>query len=141
MKSLDSDISKRILIIEDEPSITIICDRILTSRGFQVDIAANGKMAQSMVDKKRYSLCLIDIMIPEMNGIEFFRWLGDRHPEMSNRVIFTTGKMLCEETILFIEQSGTPLLPKPFTPNDLQSIVSNTINHNIKNNKIDTLIT
>ena len=127
MKSPDSISIKIILVVEDEPAITSVCQRVLTNEGFKVDIAVNGKVAQEMVEKKRYTLCLIDIRTPEMNGMELFQWLKDRHPETADRVIFTTGDIMGGETTGFIEQSGMPFLPKPFTPDDLQTIVSNTL--------------
>ncbi|HEY82645.1 MAG TPA: response regulator [Dehalococcoidia bacterium] len=52
---------KRILVVEDEPTISELCQRVLASKGFEVDIAANGKIAQDMVEKLDYKLLLIDI--------------------------------------------------------------------------------
>jgi DNA-binding NtrC family response regulator len=95
-----------------------------------VDIAAKGRVAQEMVDKKRYTLCLIDVRIPEMSGKELFQWLGDRHSEIANRVIFTTGDILVGETTQFTEQSSMPFLPKPSTPEELRTVVSNTLKGN-----------
>jgi len=46
-------------------------------------------------------------------------YTGHRHPEMANRVIFTTGDVICGEITQFIEQIGAPFLPKPFTPDEL----------------------
>ena len=129
MKSPDSSV-KTILVVEDEPAITSVCQKVLTNEGFKVDIAVNGHVAQEMIEKKRYALCLIDIRTPEMNGMELFHWLKDKHPETANRVIFTTGDVMGGEITGFIEQSGMPFLPKPFTPNELQTIVSYTLKHN-----------
>ncbi|MFC1925963.1 response regulator, partial [Chloroflexota bacterium] len=128
-ENLDIGSGKTILVIEDEPSILKLCSKTLTSVGFEVDIAANGRVAQGKVEEKSYALFLIDIRIPEMNGMEFFRWLGSSHPDMAGRVIFTTGDVMVGETVHFIEQSGMPFLPKPFTPDELQSIVIQTLIH------------
>jgi len=118
---------KRILVVEDEPAIGDVCRRVLSGEGFEVDVAVNGKVAQDMIREKRYDLCLIDIKMPEMDGKELYRWLQERHTQLASRVIFTSGSVLGEGTEAFIEQTGRPFLPKPFTPAQLKSIVSDTL--------------
>ena len=118
---------KRILVVEDEPAIGDVCRRVLSGEGFEVDVAVNGKVAQDMIREKRYDLCLIDIKMPEMDGKELYRWLQERHTQLASRVIFTSGSVLGEGTEAFIEQTARPFLPKPFTPAQLKSIVSDTL--------------
>ncbi|MFC2041105.1 response regulator [Chloroflexota bacterium] len=122
MKSPDSSV-KTILVVEDEPSITSVCHRVLTNEGYEVEVAINGKLAQNMIAEKQYSMCLIDMRTPEMNGGELYVWLLQEHPQMARRVIFTTGDVMGGETTRFIEQSGMPFLPKPFTPDELRAVV------------------
>lgn len=126
MNTLDRT-TKRILVVEDEPSIGIICQRVLTGEGFEVDCAANGRVAQDRVEKKQFDLCLIDMRTPKMNGIEFYQWLQKKDPQLAGRVIFTTGEMLGGDNQAFVEQSGKPFLPKPFTPNELRAVVQETL--------------
>jgi len=85
---------KRILIVEDEPAISQVCQRVLIDEGFDVDIAANGLLAQDMLSKNKYDLCLIDIRIPTMNGKELYQWLKEKRPKAAGRVIFTTGDVM-----------------------------------------------
>jgi DNA-binding response OmpR family regulator len=115
--------TKRILVVEDEPSIGKICQRVLTREGFTVDIAVNGIIAQDMIEERQYHLCLIDIMTPKMNGTELYQWLQKKYPQVAKQVIFTTGSVIDEKTITFIEQSSRPFLPKPFTPEELIAIM------------------
>jgi DNA-binding response OmpR family regulator len=115
--------AKKILVVEDEPAISGVCRRVLTSEGFKVDIAVNGKVAQDMIGKKEYDLCLIDIRTPKMNGKELYQWLKEKRPKLTNEVIFTTGDVMDGETQAFIEQSGKPFLPKPFTPDELKAVI------------------
>ncbi len=114
---------RSILVVEDEPSISEVCRRVLTSEEFEVDIAGNGKVAQDMVEKKQYDLCLIDIRIPGMNGKELYYWLKEKHPQQANKVIFTSGDVMGGDTQSFLEQAGRPFLPKPFTPSEIRTIV------------------
>ena len=114
---------KRILVVEDEPSISQVCLRTLVSEGFDVDIAVNGVVAQDMVAKKEYDLCLLDIRTPVMNGRELYHHLKEEHPELINKVIFTTGDIMNSKLELFLKEAGRPFLPKPFTPDELRAIV------------------
>ncbi len=118
---------KRILIVEDEPAICDLCQRVLTNEDFEVDIAVNGKVAQDMIEEQQYALCLIDIRLPVMTGIELYQWLEEKHPQLASRVIFTTGSVISGATTDFIKQTGRPFLPKPFTPDELKAVVRETL--------------
>jgi len=126
MKNLSAG-AKRILVVEDEPGISNVCRRVLTSEGFEVDIAVNGKVAQDMLQEKQYDLCLFDIKTPTMDGKELYQWLKEKHPQLASRVIFTTGDMMGGDTQSFLEQAARPFLPKPFTPAQLKAIMRDTL--------------
>ena len=114
---------KRILIVEDEPAICQVCLRTLTGEGFDVDVAANGAVAQDMLGKKEYDLCLVDIRTPIMNGRELYQHIKEEHPELANKVIFTTGDILDNKVELLLREANRPFLPKPFTPDELTAAV------------------
>ena len=118
---------KRILVVEDEPAICDLCKRGLSGEGFQVDIAVNGKVAQGMIADKQYDLFLVDIRTPALNGIELYQWLEEKLPQMASNVIFTSGSIMGGDTMTFVEQSGRPFLPKPFTPDELKAIIRKTL--------------
>ncbi len=119
--------AKRILVVEDEPAISDVCQRVLTGEGFEVDIAVNGKIAQDMLEEKQYDLCLFDIKTPTMNGKELYHWLQEKHPQLASRVIFTTGDVMGGDTQSFLEQAARSFLPKPFTPGELKTVVRETL--------------
>ncbi len=114
---------KRILVVEDEPAISDVCQRVVTGEGFEVEIAVNGQVAQDMIEKNQYDFCLIDIRTPVMNGKELYQWLKEKHPRLAGGVIFTTGDVMGGDTQSFLEQVARPFLPKPFTPDELTAIV------------------
>ncbi len=126
MKTTDTNV-KIILVVEDEPAICELCRRVLSSVYFEIDIAANGKVAQDMIVEKQYDLCLLDIRIPEMDGKELYQWMQEKHLQLASRVIFTSGSVIGKDTMAFIDQTGRPFLPKPFTPDELKTIVTETL--------------
>lgn len=117
---------KSVLVVEDEPAISQVCLRALAGEGFDVDMAINGEVARRMMAEKDYDLCLIDIRTPVMNGKQVYQTIMERHPGLASGVIFTTGDVMGSDTQAFLEQSGRPFLPKPFTPNELKKIVGET---------------
>ena len=125
MKTPESDV-KRILVVEDEPAICALCQRVLTGEGFEVNIAVNGKIAHDMIEEQKYQLFLFDIRMPVMTGKELYQWLEEKHPQLISRVVFTTGSVISGDTQLFMEQTGRPRLPKPFTPDELKTIITET---------------
>ncbi|NWF77018.1 MAG: response regulator [Chloroflexi bacterium] len=104
-----------------------MCQQVLNKEGFRVDIAVNGIVAQDMVEKRQYDICLIDIRTPQMNGAELYQWLQKKYPQLANRVIFTTGGVIDERIMPFIEHSGRLFLPKPFTPQELVAVAKEAL--------------
>ena len=125
---------KRILVVDDEPAVGQVFFRTLTREGFEVEIAINGKAAQDVLQEKEYDLIIIDIRTPVINGKQLYQFINESYPKLANRTIFTTGDVIGRKTKDFIEQRGRPFLPKPFTPDELKSIVRETLRQ-IKNDR------
>lgn len=120
-------LAQKILVVEDEPAIAELCRRSLTSEGLEVDIAPSGDVAQDMLEKEHYDLCLIDIRTPVMNGRQLYQCIKEKHAKLVERVMFTTGDTMAGDIQSFLEQTGRPFLPKPFTPNELRTVVRETL--------------
>jgi DNA-binding response OmpR family regulator len=115
--------NKIILVVEDEPAICQVCLRTLTAEGYEVDIAVNGAIAEKMLGGKDYDLCLIDLRTPIMNGKQLYQLILERHPRMADKVVFTTGDVLGDKLEALIGDAKRPYLPKPFTPDELRTVV------------------
>ena len=118
---------KRILIVDDEPAIRKLCQRVLTEEGFEVDTASNGEIALAMISKQEYELYLIDIKMPLMTGEELYVSLKKTYPRSAGRVVFITGSALGAATESFLQSSGRPILLKPFTTNELKTIITQAL--------------
>jgi DNA-binding NtrC family response regulator len=114
---------KKILIVEDEPLISNLCVRVLTSQRLEVNIAVDGQVAEEMLDRNRYDLCLIDIRTPRIGGKELFQYISKKHPNLEDGVIFTTGDVIGGEIQGFLKETGRLFLLKPFAPEELREIV------------------
>ena len=114
---------KIILVVEDEPGIAKAILRILSTEGFEVDIAVNGEIALAMWRRNNYDLCISDINMPRMNGIELFRQLANEYPDAIKKFIFMTGDPTNGRIKAFLEENGRPCLSKPFLPENLIAVV------------------
>jgi DNA-binding response OmpR family regulator len=114
---------KRILSIEDEPIINLITVRVLRAEGFEVDVADNGITAKGLAMNTCYHLYLCDIRTPAMNGMEFYQYLREIHPGREKRIIFTTGDTLSQEIKTFLSAKNNLFLAKPFTPEELRTVI------------------
>ena len=62
-----------------------------------------------------------------MDGKQLYQCIQEKHPKLIDRVVFTTGDVIGGDTQSFLEQSGRPFLPKPFAPDELKTIVRETL--------------
>lgn len=115
--------SKKILLVEDEPIICYICIRTLKEEGLKVDVAENGRVAQQNISETNYDLALVDIRTPLMNGKDLYEYIKNNKPGLEEKIIFTTGDTMGDDTSAFLAKAGRPYLAKPFTPAELKEIV------------------
>lgn len=73
---------KKILVADDEMSIRLLYSEELKEEGYEVYLAANGKEALEIVEKVPLDLVILDIKMPEMDGIEALRQIKERQPDL-----------------------------------------------------------
>lgn len=117
--------SKRILVIDDEDIIIKSCVRSLTPEGYIVDTALSGREGLEIFKKNQYDLVIVDLKMPEMNGIEVMKQIQKIHPEQ--RIIIMTGYDTIEHVVESISSGATHYLEKPFTPITLLERVKEVI--------------
>ena len=80
-----------------------------------------------MLQRKGYNLCLFDISTPAVNGRQLYEYIIEKYPNLLNGAIFTAGSAVTEDAKVFMVQTGRLFLRKPFAPEWLKEIVSNTL--------------
>lgn len=80
--------SKRVLLIEDLPVIQNLYGDSLSSHGFHVDVVSDGKTALEKVRNKTYDFVLVDLLLPDVNGIEFLEQFKDR-PKQTKVIVLS----------------------------------------------------
>jgi two-component system OmpR family response regulator len=104
--------SQRILVVDDEPSIVDAVATSLRYEGFEVTEATNGRLALAEAQERPPDLIVLDIMLPDLDGLEVTRRLradGIRVP-----VLFLTAKDAVEDRVAGLTVGGDDYVTKPF---------------------------
>src|SRR5947208_3533194 len=115
--------SKSILVVDDESEIAAVLAEMLQRAGHRVEIAANGAMGLEMLERRGYDLILTDTKMPVLDGVEFYRALERRFPQLCRRLIFVTGDLLDPEKRSFLAATGAPCMEKPFDLDEVRRVV------------------
>jgi CheY-like chemotaxis protein len=114
--------SGKILIVDDEPEVRHLLGDFLSERGYDVVLAASGPDALAALETQRPDLVLLDIAMPEMDGVETFNRIVAVDPVV--RVIIITGNADIGLTSKFLALGAVDYIPKPFDLDYLEQAVS-----------------
>ncbi|MCB0523870.1 MAG: response regulator transcription factor [Saprospiraceae bacterium] len=113
--------SKKILIVDDEPDIIEFLQYNLKKEGFSVVSANDGNQAITVAEKEKPDLIILDIMMPEMDGVETCRLLRSRQEFASIPVAFLTARDEDFSQIAALDVGGDDYITKPIKPRVLIS--------------------
>lgn len=101
-----------VLVVDDEPGIALLCDRILSRAGYEVISKTNPHIAIENLQEKRFDLLLVDIRMPEVDGFDVISRAQMVQPDIA--VLVMTGFGTVETAIRALRQGVDGLLLKPF---------------------------
>jgi DNA-binding NtrC family response regulator len=100
-----------ILVIDDEEGIRNLLATILADKDYNVDTAANGEEAIRKANEKVYNIALIDIMLPDMSGIELLTQIKETKPR--TRKIIMTGNPSLQNAVEALNKGADAYIMKP----------------------------
>lgn len=106
----------RILVVDDEVYITDLVGTALRYEGFEVAVAANGREALARSAERRPDLAVLDVLLPDMTGLELCRRLRERGDVP---VVFLTARDATEDKIAGLTVGGDDYVTKPFSLEEL----------------------
>lgn len=110
----------RILYVEDDPVISeIVTMTLVEIGGFVVKSCYSGEEAINALTGNEFDLALMDVMMPEMDGVQTMKAIHKLNGLNSLPVIFMTAKTQTHEQKNYIEQGAIGVIPKPFDPESL----------------------
>ena len=105
------DKNTRILVVDDDETIRTTMKAILEDEGYLVDLAGSGKEAVQKTHEKTYNVTLLDIRLPDMEGVELLKLMKDRIPR--TRKIMVTGYPSMQNAIGALNKNADAYLLKP----------------------------
>ncbi|MGB9741061.1 MAG: response regulator [Candidatus Bathyarchaeia archaeon] len=116
----------RILVVDDDENIRKVLTTILEEEGYKVDSAGTAKEAIEKTKKTFYNIALIDVRLPDMEGIELLTKIRDTVPKM--RKIIITGYPTLQNAIAAVNRGANAYILKPF---DMEKVLA-TIKEELK---------
>jgi DNA-binding NtrC family response regulator len=114
-----------ILVIDDERSVCISCERILEDEGYQVEYTLSGKEGVAKAVAGHWEVVLLDLLLPDLPGMEALAKIHAERPDQA--VIIITGYATIQTSIEAIKRGAFDYIPKPFTPEELALSVTKAI--------------
>ncbi|MGE5187590.1 MAG: response regulator [Betaproteobacteria bacterium] len=123
------DKQARILIVDDDETILATMKAILEDEGYIVDLASTGEEAIQLTMKKTYNIALLDIRLPDMEGIELLKLMRDSVPR--TRKVMVTGYPSMQNAIDALNKNADAYLLKPLDNEKLLSLVKEQLDSQV----------
>lgn len=104
----------KLLIVDDDRNTTAALSACLTAQQFTVDIACDGRTALQLVEATTYDLIVLDVMLPEVDGISLCHKLRQQH--YHTPILLLTAKNRVSDRVAGLEAGADDYLTKPYDP-------------------------
>ncbi|MBN1223072.1 MAG: response regulator [Candidatus Aminicenantes bacterium] len=116
-----SKTKKKILVVDDEINVCKSIRQAILSDDYDVDTALSGEEALEKDKESHFDLVISDLMMPGISGMDLLTSLKKERPEVC--IIMVTGYPTIKTAVQSVKIGAFDYLPKPFTPNELRSLV------------------
>jgi len=120
----------RILLAEDDPNLGMLLQNYLAIKEYDPVLAADGAQAMKLFRKEKFALCLLDVMMPEMDGFTLAKEIRAIEPNIP--VIFLTAKNLKEDVIEGFRSGADDYITKPFSMEELVYRIEAILRRSVK---------
>ncbi len=111
----------KILIVDDDPIVLTSCKRVLEAEGFEVCMVPSADKALEVMKNKTFDILLIDVKMPERDGMYLMRAVKKQWPEVP--IVVMSGYPTPETIAEGLKLGAEEFIAKPFTPDELLKIV------------------
>jgi DNA-binding response OmpR family regulator len=109
-----------VLVVDDEPIVRDVVVRYLRRDGFRTLEASDGMRARELLEQEETNLVVLDLMLPELDGLELCRWIRERSDVP---IIMLTARTEEADRIVGLELGADDYVTKPFSPRELAARV------------------
>jgi two-component system NtrC family sensor kinase len=120
-----ADSGRRVLVIEDEPTVAQLITDVLCAEGYRVDAVTQSREGLRRIERAEpgYDLVICDLRMPNLSGPMLYRLLERSQNPLRHRILFVTGDTLARRSLDFLEKNRLPYLAKPFLVEELRDAV------------------
>lgn len=118
-----------VFVVDDEPGIIRLCERLLTRAGYQVYAFTDAQEMLQILPQHQASLLLVDIRMPGLDGFQVVKLARQQHPDLA--VVIMTGFGTVETAIEALREGADGLILKPFSGIDLTSSVTRALQQSL----------
>ncbi len=122
-----TELSRRILVVDDETAVRQGIALALTKEGLEVTMAADAAGALETLDRQPFAVALLDIRLPDMDGLELLRVLRQEYPDLE--VVMITGYPTIQGAVECIKLGALDYLVKPFSLDQLKAVTDKAREH------------
>ena len=115
---------KKILIVDDEPHVSLILKQFLERAGYKVNTALNGEQALASIAEQRPDALITDVQMPKMGGLELCETIASRHPELDQLIILMTSRTDRDIRVWAEKHDTILLMEKPLSMRRLAALLS-----------------
>jgi two-component system, OmpR family, KDP operon response regulator KdpE len=126
-----------ILAVDDEAGILRLMKLELSGQGFRVITASSGEEALKLVEEQRPDVVLLDVIMPEMTGLEAMRRIRE---QMNVPIIMVTAKDSDADKVRGLEMGADDYIVKPFSPEELSARIRAVLRRAVGNQAVDRVI-
>lgn len=113
-----------VLVIDDESVICDACQMVLSEEGHMVALKMDGKSGLDAIRQGAYDIVLLDMKLPDMDGMEIIKALQEEKPGLN--IIVMTGYSSISNAVQAIKEGASDYLAKPFTDDELIETIKKT---------------
>ena len=118
----------KILLVDDEPEVLDLVRETLEGCGYLIETATNSQDALAKVKDGGYSMIILDLLLPDMNGFILSQEIKRLDPRLSDRILFISGILFGQSTVDHLGSIGAGFLSKPFQIDSLIEAVDKIAN-------------
>ncbi len=119
-----TSVARSILVAEDDPNILISLQFLLSNAQYAITTAANGAQAWEALVRQRYDLAVLDIMLPEIDGLELCRRIRAARDMRSTRILMLSARGRDTEIQAGLALGADAYMTKPFGTREFLEVVA-----------------
>lgn len=129
------DTPPQILVMEDDRTVAMGLEMVLSEEGYHVDLAGTGELALEAFKQRRFDLLVADLRLPGIDGMEVIRKVRMEKPE--TEVIVITGYGTAAKAVEAMKLGVHDFLPKPFTEDQIKAAIDEALKVHAKKPAVD----